>query len=486
MKKTFIFALAFAAATLFGQHASAQTTYNFDAPALNQDTENLAKEVISLQLSDPEAANKSFTKLLKKIKGDKTQLVAVGKFFLEQNIYPCANQCAKQAYTLSPTDIPTLMLNAYVSMMRKDWGAAGQKFDEILAQDPNHIDALRLNARVYKYVNPIVAKETLEKIISLDPNNPLPYKELGDIAYDGKEDKEAIDAYKKYFEKVGTLEEKDVLPGENYMITLLRRSNDYATVRDLSDKLIAIAPKNIMLRRVNFIALLELVDEVRLPETIKYITEKQFADSAYTYLDYQYAARYAEEMQNDHPTAISYWQKALAIDSTKSEGYKSLAVLLQRTKQSPKAIEAYQQYMKLLGDKATLNDKLGLGRIYIAAKTEASTPEDKESFIIAGDKIFDELCKEAPDHASPMFYRAQLWIKDRNAAEEKPREYFLKTLELLGDKEAKRERKTAYAYLMIYALKKNQDEECMKYVQQILKIDPEDKTALDVQKILKS
>ena len=39
-------------------------------------------------------------------------------------------------------------------MLRKDWGGAGQKFDEILNIQPDNIEALRLSARVYKYVNP--------------------------------------------------------------------------------------------------------------------------------------------------------------------------------------------------------------------------------------------------------------------------------------------------------------------------------------------
>ena len=94
---------------------------------------------------------------------------AVGNFFLEKKIYPCANQCAKQAYTLDPQYVPGLMLQAQVCMLRKDWGGAGQKFDEILNIQPDNIEALRLSARVYKYVNPIVAKEALEKILSASP-----------------------------------------------------------------------------------------------------------------------------------------------------------------------------------------------------------------------------------------------------------------------------------------------------------------------------
>ena len=92
MKKTFILSLAFAALSLGGVYsAQAQTTTHFEAPAMQADVQAMADEVISNQLTDPDAANKTFSKLLKKVKSDKEQLVAVGKFFLDKQIYPYAH-----------------------------------------------------------------------------------------------------------------------------------------------------------------------------------------------------------------------------------------------------------------------------------------------------------------------------------------------------------------------------------------------------------
>lgn len=192
MKKNLILSLLFAAACSFAgfNSAQAQTVKGADVPAMQADVQTMADEVMANQLNDPDEANKTFAKLVKKIKNDKEQLVAVGNFFLEKKIYPCANQCAKQAYTLDPQYVPGLMLQAQVCMLRKDWGGAGQKFDEILNIQPDNIEALRLSARVYKYVNPIVAKEALEKILEREPNNLTAYKELGDIAYTASEYKD--------------------------------------------------------------------------------------------------------------------------------------------------------------------------------------------------------------------------------------------------------------------------------------------------------
>ena len=68
-------------------------------------------------------------------------------------------------------------------MLRKDYGGAGQKYDEVLAYEPNNITAMRANAFVYKNVNPAVAVEMLNKIKALDPNDADVDKQLGDINY---------------------------------------------------------------------------------------------------------------------------------------------------------------------------------------------------------------------------------------------------------------------------------------------------------------
>ena len=93
MKKNLILSLLFAAACSFAgfNSAQAQTVKGADVPAMQADVQTMADEVMANQLNDPDEANKTFAKLVKKIKNDKEQLVAVGNFFLEKKIYPCAN-----------------------------------------------------------------------------------------------------------------------------------------------------------------------------------------------------------------------------------------------------------------------------------------------------------------------------------------------------------------------------------------------------------
>ena len=353
MKKNLILSLLFAAACSFAgfNSAQAQTVKGADVPAMQADVQTMADEVMANQLNDPDEANKTFAKLVKKIKNDKEQLVAVGNFFLEKKIYPCANQCAKQAYTIDPQYVPGLMLQAQVCMLRKDWGGAGQKFDEILNIQPDNIEALRLSARVYKFVNPIVAKEALAKILEREPNNLTAYKELGDIAYTADEFKEASAAYKKYFDGTPNPTIDDVHTGENYVISLMNQS-DFTTIKDIAEKLLKLAPSDLVLRRMLFYAQVETMDFEHAKESIAYLDDKQYPDSAFLYRDYIYAASFAADGLDDRAKAIEYYKKAFEKDSTKADGYRRMAVLLRSNKQAVEAIPYYKKYLELIGDKA--------------------------------------------------------------------------------------------------------------------------------------
>lgn len=485
MKKNLILSLLLAACSFAGVgEVYAQSADAFNAPAaMNNDIQTMADDVISQQLTDPDAANKAFSKLLRKIRNDKEQLVAVGAFFLDKKIYPCARQCAQQVYTIDPAYIPGLMLAGHVAMLRKDWGGAGQKFDEVLNYEPDNIEALRLNARVYKYVNPIVAKETLAKIIEKEPENVAAYKELGDIAYHEEDYQEAVKGYKNFFDRVAEPKAEHVKAGENYLISLMNRG-DFITIKEMSAKLLPLDPNNLVLRRMQFFSQVETFDAAAV-EGIKYLTEKQYADSSYLYLDYMFASTFYSELLGDSDAAIEACRQALVVDSTKTDGYKRLSTLLRQNKRAIEAIPVYKKYLELLGDKADEAEKFGLANIYIIAKDLATSEEERMQYILAGDKIFEEYMAAQPTNFRGPFYRARLWITDPQKPEEKPREYYAQAIELIGDDtDNATQKKMALQYLMIYALKTNDDATCKEYVAKVLAIDPADKLANDIQKIL--
>lgn len=459
----------------------------YEVPALSPDHAELATQVIDLQLSDPDAANKAFTKLVRKVKNNKEGLLSVGQFFLDKNIYPCANQCAKQLYEIAPTYVPGLMFNAEVCMLRKDYGAAGQKFDEVLAIDSTNVYALQRNAFVYKNINPHVAVELLEKIKSIEPNNYKADKELGDIAYNLEEYKKANEYYKGYFANV-PVEERDVRSAENYLQSLYA-DQKFMEVGQLVTDFEQLDEQDMVFKRMKFFAAVENYELDTAAQAMSYITDNAYADSLYLYLDYIYAANLMKE-NGDIPAAIDYTKRALAKDATKVGGYKELSVLLSRSGETEEGLKMYRTYLDKLGEKAELKDFFGLGQQYVRAAQQEKDPAKHEALVKDGDAIFLEILDKKSDAYQAVLMRAALHIKDSSKPEAEPKAFYEQALQMMEGKEDTNNAKVqALSYLAFCAVQeevKTPEEEkanhakAANYAKQILEIDPENSLAKNI------
>jgi tetratricopeptide (TPR) repeat protein len=492
MKKTFFRTIALSAALLVGAgNVSAQKGY--EVPPLDEKLAELANEVVELQISDPDKANKSFVKLLRKIRNDKEELLSVGQFFLDKNNYAGANQCAKRVYELAPDYIPGLMFSGEVCMLRKDYGGAGQRFDEVLLLDSTNIPALKRNAFVYKNVNPHVAVEMLQRIKRLEPDNFEADKELGDIAYNMSEYKNAVQAYSSYYEK----EDKnklDIRSCENYLMSLYS-IQDIKKVASVVADLEPLAPKNLMIRRMKFFSSVDNArasinfeaDMAKAEENMKYIADKEYNDSLYLYLDYAYAAELKKEL-GDVPAAIGYYEQALKVDSTKLQGYTELAKLYRRDKRFDDAISTYGKFVKLAGDKVKLSDLLGYGQMYMYASQQDSLPMDqKMKYIEGGDAVFQQVLKEEPTAYQAMLFRARINIIDGSNPEDKPTELYKEALKMMeGRENTEAARFEACRYLAFRGIKLDLLDEARQYTNIMLELNPDNGQTKTFDSYLKS
>ena len=120
--------------------ASAQQR-SYNVPELNPEFQAMAQLVVDNQLTDPDAANKNFTKLLKQMKDNKEALLAVGHFFLEHNNYPAAKKCANYIKKADPVYIDGLMFRGEVFMYAKQYGRASECFNQAIALNKNNVIA---------------------------------------------------------------------------------------------------------------------------------------------------------------------------------------------------------------------------------------------------------------------------------------------------------------------------------------------------------
>jgi tetratricopeptide (TPR) repeat protein len=232
-------------------------------------------------------------------------------------------------------------------------------------------------------------------------------------------------------------------------------------------------------------------------QSSSYVANNEYADSLYTYLDYLYAAKYEESLDNK-VGAVEYYKKGLAVDSTKAPGFKAVADLYRQLGQAALGIEYYEKYLSLIGKEKSLGDDLGLANLYLAAsnKCDSTQVDLRDQYKNAADKIYENIAAEmsAPENEGkydaalfylPWYYRAQLWITNPAEAEEKPKMYYEKALELIGENEKlARQREVSAQYLMLYHFKTNNDEECMKYLEKVLLANPNNRVANQILEVL--
>ena len=497
MKKNIIRTAVLAAVLFVGSLGASAQQKSYQVPELNPEYKQLAQIVIDKQLTDPNEADKAFKKIITKISKSRTDLLAVGDYFLENKNYPGASQCAKYLEKVDPMNVDALMFRGEVHMFAKQYSQAGQCFDQVLLIDENSVTALKRNAFVYKNVNPHTAIECLNKIKGLTPDDYAVEKELGDIYYNLSKYPEAVEHYDLYYANTPkTAEALDVRSCENYLMSLfsVQKMDQIAKVVAEIEPL---APKDLIIRRMKFFASFESArssmnyeaEMAKVADNMAYLTNNEYSDSSYVFFDYQYAAEYKKEM-SDYPAAIDFYKKAFKCDEKKLFALAEVAKLYRRNKQYDDAIATYIDYMNKQGaEKVKVSDYIQLAQMYIpASRQDSLTAEKKQDYLNKADEALGKALEKDATAYQAWLLRAQMNITDTRTPEEKPREYYEKAIEVMtaNQKGSQSNFAQAYAYLAFYNVQKDNHAEARKYTDLLLQVDPEHATGLQIDKYLKS
>lgn len=493
MKKIFLSILVAAAAFLGAGNAHAQFEVNFTTAPLDPQLHELAQQVLDKQLADPDGANKIFGKLMKKVGKDKEQATALGKFFLDNNVYACAKQCADAAYKCDYTYEPGLLLGVGVNLLRKKYGDACVKLDEILINNPDNIEALRLSARVYKYVNPYASKSLLEQLLEKEPDNIDAQKQMGDIAYQLEDLKGCIEPYSKFFAATPNPTIKDLLSGENYL-TALMVYGKFDEIQKIVPQLEPLIDRDIdiIIPRMKFIAQMEAKNYDAASETVEYVATGRFNDSVYIDFDYVYGTQFFDEVKQDYAKAIELQKRRINLPFNKPENvtqaHLQVAQLYRSAGTPVEGIPFYVKYIDLLGEDATANKKLQLGNYFITSKDACTTPEEKAAIAQQGDAIFEEIMTLDPANPYYAMQRAALWTYDRNNPNIEAVNWYDKAVEIIEGLDAEKQeaarqfKRTALQTHLLYLVRQDEADaaEVKKFTNLLVKVDPENALAKQV------
>lgn len=491
MKRSVLKSALLAMILLGASSAKAQITKGYDVVPMDPQVEQMCNQVIELQMEDPDQANKIFAKALKKVSKDKDQLISVGDFFLEKKVYQVANMCANQVYKLDPMYIPGLMFAGQVNKARgfatnneTFFGLAGQKYEEVLAIDPNNVAALRQNVTIYKQVNPAAAEDYLKRIVEVNPDDYTVEKDLGDIRYSLKQYSDAREHYKKYFDRCPA-DERDELAAQNYAISI-SSAHDFAELGEVSRKFSAQWPQDMVFKRMTFLADVFTEDTVKAAESVKYITNQEYADSLYGNLDYNPAMNYFKAI-GDNGQAIKYGLKLIEVDPENVNTWAELASLYLLDGDNDKAIESYKKFFA--GTKeAVSDDYYRFGRAYFSAsRAEDITPERQAELITEGDAAFRKAVELEPTNYAAGFWRGRLHMTSSEKPQDEAKDAFLDLLQQLGEyneDEVEAFRTTAYNYLVFYYAQNDDNATALQYTKEWLKYQPDNETAAYYKQVL--
>jgi len=383
-------------------------------------------------------------------------------------------------------------------------GDACARYDNaILFNNSDKASYLKL-AKVYKDINTTYSLQYLDKLVALDPNYIPAYAVYGDIYREEGKYKDALDAYEKFIAIPGV----PLLQQERYA-QLLFFTEQYEKALAQIQYVLSKDPNNLVMKR------LEAYNNFRLgnyDEGYKQITEflKEMPKDRHIYQDYMYYGQLALKKKQPKE-ALDAFQKAIEMDSTKTDIYKQAATAALNSGLYPEAVQYYEKYFKV-DPSADASDYYTYGQVclsaaayYIDPGNEASvtTPDSLaayeaafKSFVQKGDDAFAEVSKRKPDLQYGYMGRANInALLDKYDGDKgrkvvgyaKPLYEQALTVMLNNNSDGSKNKDiiTAYHYLISYYSISNDSNSVIEYSKKILDIDPNDEVARKALTLLK-
>lgn len=443
---------------------------------LTTDQEKQLDKIGAMVKSDPAAASKELSELLKgKNKKNISLLVAVGNMYLENDKVDEAKTYLNQAMNIDSKSAPVAVLAGDIALANRDAGTACGYYEQAILFDSNCFDAYYKYAHAYIGVNPQLSLDMLLKLKKAHPEEISVDRELANVYYEMKNYSMAKASYDIFMHQ-GKPE------GQAYVryAMLLYLNKDYDKSLSMVQKGIELNGDNHLLKRLKMYNLYELKSyQEAIEAAADFFANKESHD--YVYLDYLYRGRlYLAYKESDK--ALEQYQKALELDTDKEypEVMKEVSDVYSDLKNYPEAIRLYKLYLDVLDSKAKVSDLFLLGRLYYMAACDPEYADNKVIYLTKADEIFAEVSQKIPDNYLGYFWRARTCtISDPETVEGLAKPYYEKALNILEEKGGSSNSLIieCESYLGYYYFVKKDYEQSKLYWNKILELDPENQTA---------
>lgn len=426
--------------------------------------------------TDPKAAETVFNNLISgKNKKNPLYYTLIGQAYLDNGDFEKATEYAEKAKRADNKYADAYLLQGDIHAAQKIAGKAAEQYEQAIYFDKGHRQGYIKYARLYATVNMGLAIEMLNKLLALDAQSAIAYRELAEVYYANGQFSKAEEAYEKFVAMDNFYSESEMVK----YATILFYNKNFNKSIEVAIEVLKKNPKNFVMRRLLMYNAVELKKHnLAINYANSFMNE---GDSAkYIYLDYMYYGRLLSAI-GEKAKAYQQLEKALEIDPSKVEMYKELGDLYEQDHDYKNAIRQYANFIEKGGDKVILGDYYSLGRLNYSAAgdTTAAYVVDRNKYIAAADSAFAVVAEKAPDNYLGYFWSARTnSLKDPESTLGLAKPYYEKVVEILTDKGTNPNQLIeAYSYLGYYHYIKGQLAESIPYWEKILQINPDNAVA---------
>ena len=439
---------------------------------------------LSLMKKNANVANDLFKKAAGFAKKNPAIYTAVAEAYIDVKEYGKAEEFLDKARGVKKNFSGIYVAEGDMLLAQEKKGDAAARYENAILFDSKDKVAYLKQARVYKSINPDLALDILDRLLSVDPNYIPAYAELGETYYKKNNYTKAIEAYDQFIE----IPEVPVKHQINYA-SLLYFTKDYGKSLTQIDKVLVKEPDNLVMRRLQFYINYEMEEyQLGLKQAENFIQTIPEADLIAQ--DYTYYGRLLDKNQNTKG-AIDAYNKAMSIDDTKTDIYKDLAAAYEKEEDYSNAVIFFKKFVE--SDKnATLMDVFNFGRTcYNAGNQEVSAEVSdslvQKNYLLQADSIFSQVVERSPETYLGYFWRARVNASlDPETTQGLAKPHYEEAAAKLeaSPEGTSRNRNLVECYRYLgyyyYLQEKEGKDDCKMYFQKVLGLDPENTTAKQV------
>jgi tetratricopeptide (TPR) repeat protein len=396
---------------------------------------------------------------------------AIGGFFINSEARDL-NQALvflDKGFKHSNTDAGLYLVYGDMYQAQNDGNKAIINYEKAMDLDKKNPETYLKTGKLYSRAkNYDLGLDFYKKGLAADSNYAPLYREISELYYKAKQYEKAITAYKKYLDKTDKNDENNFR-----YASFLFLNKDYDNTITILDKLIEKGKPNPIAYRLMAYSCFEKQAYSKGIENFDQFW-KNAESTKIIPSDYEYYGKLLARTGKDS-LAIYNLNKAIALDSSRSEIYTELGSIYYNLKNYEASGKAYEK--KCLKKGVTGQDLLNYGRALYFNKEYPKA-----------DSVFTILTEVKPTYAPGYLWRGRVNANiDPESVNGLAKPYYEKFIELCkGDTEKnKKDLIEAYSYLGYFYLLKKSNPEAKSAWQMVKSLDPANKKAMDALKVLK-